>query len=457
MGVLDEVNAARERLRDAQRKALETPEAKELIRLYINLNDDDERDDDAKRNDDGSSEMLAEMRCTLAELARSVTTPRHDTSEVAKEISQALRDLRAQLDDKFAGLESKHRDDVRALEGSLVTKIDDTTASEREKALEMLGSRDHKIMESLDTHAKQVSTKIATLCDGLNELRSGDAATTPEVDSKNTIVSVARDLTCMVESIKTCIESNFTVLMNAISSQIPPVTDTATTGDTRLPVDASENVCMAVQNDGSRCGKKARVGFVTCGYASHKAQDEELAKVHGRNGSTNASMVEESTGGTAGTIATKRATTRPSSRLREGKRKRDEERAPRHTHEPDGRIHEGCDLCAQGGNLTVAGLDPSKSKAGPILASESEGGVAENAENEEEIEYTFDSPGRPFPIAFPMSPTMNGPLLAPPSSDTNTGFRNDDELMQHLRSSRSNNFKRTPQNFIDFRKHKQHQ
>lgn len=178
-------------------------------------------------------------------------------------------------------------------------------------------------------------------------------------------------------------------------------------------------ICMATKYNGEPCVKRAENGFLTCGYASHRKQEERLRK--------------------ATTWGTKKPRT---------KRKRDEEELEHTDHSP-GEIVPDCPACAVGcGELT-------QPTTGPIFHSE----------QADQRDYSFDRPepedllpgfnasrepprqrrrilpgsytGRSAgknPVSLTDSPEDRVILPSPTSTDEaeQTGFRTQDELMRAL-------------------------
>ena len=214
--------------------------------------------------------------------------------------------------------------------------------------------------------------------------------------------------------------------------------------------------CMATKKDGAPCDKHAEAGFLTCGYPSHRAQEEELRKNTDVPRTDSTALFQDTA-----TNAQAPPPTQPSvaQRMRKGsrlkppgvtkKRKRggDDEEELEHTDHSPGEIVPDCPACAAGcGELT----QPS-----PILHSE----------QADQRDYSFDRPEpevqippfnasrkpprqrrRILPGSYtgrsagknPVHPTDSPEdrviLPSPTSTDEaeQTGFRTQDELMRAL-------------------------
>ena len=125
--------------------------------------------------------------------------------------------------------------------------------------------------------------------------------------------------------------------------------------------------CMATKKDRAPCDKHAEAGFLTCGYPSHRAQEEELRKNIDVPRTDSTALFQDTA-----TNAQAPPPTQPSvaQRMRKGsrfkppgvstkKRKRGDDEELEHTdHSPD-EIVPGCPACAAGcGELTQPTISP---------------------------------------------------------------------------------------------------
>jgi len=202
---------------------------------------------------------------------------------------------------------------------------------------------------------------------------------------------------------------------------IPIAPKCATTTTTRGAI------CMATKYNGEPCVKRAENGFLTCGYASHRKQEERLRK--------------------ATTWGTKKPRT---------KRKRDEEELEHTDHSPDEIVPE-CPACAAGcGELTQPGpilhserADQRFDSPGPEVRIPPFNASREPPRQRRRIlpgSYTGRSAGK-NPVHPTDSPEDRVILPSPTSTDEaeQTGFRTQDKLMRALTTTA---FFRDPGHYI---------
>ena len=144
-------------------------------------------------------------------------------------------------------------------------------------------------------------------------------------------------------------------------------------------------ICMATKYNGEPCVKRAENGFLTCGYASHRKQEEKLKKTIPKKVLL---CVQTARSDTPPSWGTKKPRT---------KRKQLEEELEHTDHSPDEIVPE-CPACAAGcGELTQPTISP-------ILHSEEA--------DRRRPPYSFDSPEPEdrVELGLPPSPTLNGPI-----------------------------------------------
>ena len=443
---MEAVRAAQEQLECAERKALESRGAKDVIELYHKHSGDDvartatdpeQRDEELKKMvKDAINEVFA---------SRDGGLTAEDLNLVQRKFSPQVKDPSEHFDTKFKELATSQGDALRdELQG--VHKKLDTLVAKCEKASETTGSGETNVIEKIEALLQGVDANTKAL----SRIESKVADLGGKMDNMEHRINVNTAKLAVLAKELHGSETNAPVMNASVALETDTPTQTnangqytgkkkskkSSTTNTAATTTTKGAKCMATtKGDGKRCDKNAKDGFLTCGY--HREQEEELRKktVVPRVDST-ASFQDTATNVNAQAPTTAQPSvaqrTRKGSRLKPPgvatkKRKRgdDEEEELEHTDHSPGEIVPGCPACEAGcGELT-------QPTTGPILHSE----------RADQRDYNFDSPGREkrIPHGLPPSPTMNGPLrefLPSPTSTEEaeqTGFRNQDELMEELR------------------------
>tara|TARA_Y100001958_G_scaffold34716_1_gene22662 strand:- start:854 stop:2257 length:1404 start_codon:yes stop_codon:yes gene_type:complete len=452
---MEAVRAAREQLECLERKALD--ESKDVIELYRKRSGDDvarTATDPEKRDEELKKIAKDVIKEVNASLDRGLAA--EDLNPVWKEFSTQVADLRKHIDNSHKELATSQGDALRdALQGVL-TKLD-TLVAEREKASETTGPGETNVIEKIealrvvvDANAatlKYIESKVAVLGGKMDKMEHrinvNTAAQLKTVSglakelhgSENNAPSVALD-DVVVTPTQTNVNDDQYQYTGKKNSKKSSTANTAATTTTKGAT------CMAIKKgDGKRCGKACEAGYLTCRYEAHRVQEQELREKLEKSGvprtDSTASIQDTATNAQAPPTTaqpsvaqcTRKSKLKPPG-VNNKKRKRgdDDEEELEHTdHSPD-EIVDGCPACDAGcGQLT----QPSH-----ILHSEQA--------DQRDYDPSFDSPGPEERVAhgLPPSPPLNGPiriLPSPTSTDADrleaeqTGFRNQDELMEELR------------------------
>ena len=437
----------------ARRAELEKDEAKAIINTHLELNGGDDVARTATDPEQRDEELKKIAKDVIKEVNASCDggLTAEGLNLVRGEFSTQVADLRKHFDTKFKEL-ATGQDALRdALQG--VPQKLDTLVAEREKSPETTGSGETNVIEKIEALRAVVDANAATL--EYIESKVADLGGKMDNMEHRINVNAAKQLKTLSGLAKELHGSeNNAPIANA---SVPLEADTPTqtnvndqyTGKKKSKKSSTTNtaattttkgaICKATKKgDGKPCDKYAEAGYLTCGY--HREQEQELREKSGvpRTDST-ASFQDTATNVNAQAPTTAQPSvaqrTRKGSRLKPPgvatkKRKRgdDEEEELEHTDHSPGEIVPGCPACEAGcGELT-------QPTTGHILHSEQA--------DQRDYDHSFDSPEPENQVAhgLPPSPPLNGPILpSPTSTDADrleaeqTGFTNQDELMEELR------------------------
>ena len=433
----------------ARRAELEKDEAKAIINTHLELNGGDDVARTATDPEQRDEELKKIAKDVINEVNASCDggLTAEDLNLVWEEFSTQVADLREHFDTKFNEL-ATGQDALRdALQG--VPQKLDTLVAEREKSPETTGSGETNVIEKIEALRVVVDANAATL--EYIESKVADLGGKMDNMEHRINVNTAKQLKTVSGLAKELHGSennapvvNASVALEAVTPTQTNVNDQYTgkkkskkssTTNTAATTTTKGAKCMAIKKgDGKRCDKYAEAGFLTCRYKEHRVQEQELREktVVPRTDST-ASFQDTATNVNAQappTTAQPSVAPRKSSRLKppgvNKKRKRgddDEEELGHTDHSPD-EVVPDCPACAAGcGELT-------QPTTGHILHSEQA--------DQLDYDHSFDSPEPENQVAhgLPPSPPLNGPILPSPTSTEEaeqTGFRNQDELMEELR------------------------
>ena len=436
----------------ARRAELEKDEAKAIINTHLELNGGD----DVARTATDPEQRDEELKKIAKDVINEVNASRdggltaEDLNPVREEFSTQVVGLRDHFDTKFEELATGQEDAPQALQGVLTKKIDTLVKKFEETTRVMIESVETKLTGEIKAlKAKAVEdANAATLSHIKSWFYNDDGSFGGKMENLLN-VNMAKQLKTLTGLSKELHGSeNNAPIANA---SVPLEADTPTqtnvndqyTGKKKSKKSSTTNtaattttkgaICKATKKgDGKPCDKYAEAGYLTCGY--HREQEQELREKSGvpRTDST-ASFQDTATNVNAQappTTAQPSVAPRKSSRLKppgvNKKRKRgddDEEELGHTDHSPD-EVVPDCPACAAGcGELT-------QPTTGHILHSEQA--------DQLDYDHSFDSPEPENQVAhgLPPSPPLNGPILPSPTSTEEaeqTGFRNQDELMEELR------------------------